>query len=209
MSILDLTYFQKANALNIPLSVSAPIANASMQTPNMEETLTLLIDSVEKSILLNSLGLNLYNLLITALEDIDNPTNARFKSLVEGEEYDGKIWEGLLSDENLLACRVYQLFQEQQNTILSGVGNVQVSPEKANLVTPAYKIASANQNFIYKYQNGLLTSPIVIGNFTDWFGCNDDIQVSLYRYLVDKAEVFPEWDLSKFKYYETINSFGI
>lgn len=209
MSITDLTYFQKANNLNIPLSVSAPIANASMQTPNMEETLTLLIADVEKSVLMNALGLTLYNLLITALADIDNVANARFKLLVQGEEYNNKVWEGLDSEHSLLAYRVYQLFQQNKNTTLSGVGNVQVSPEKANLVTPAYKIATANQIFLSKYQNGLLTTPIIYDNFTDWFGDCEEVEVSLYRYLLDKKELFPEWDLTKFRYYESINSFGI
>ena len=81
-NIIDITYFQKANGLNIPLSVSAPVANASMQTPNTVEALELLISKVEKSVLLNALGLDLYNPLQTALGDIDNPINARFKDLV-------------------------------------------------------------------------------------------------------------------------------
>ena len=83
-NIIDLTYFQKANQLNIPLSQSAPISNIAMQTPNNQQALQLLIDKTEKSILLNSLGLTTYNELQTALSDLDTYPN--FKKLVKGEE---------------------------------------------------------------------------------------------------------------------------
>lgn len=209
-NIIDITYFQKANGLNIPLSVSAPVANASMQTPNTVEALELLIIKVEKSILLNALGLDLYNLLQTALGDIDNPLNVRFKDLVEGKEYDGKVWNGLDYEESLIAWRIYELFVSEANTALTAVGTANINPEKANLISPQYRIANANNAFIKQYQGGYLKEPIVYDNFIDWFGCNDEIEVSLYRYLMDNLSIFPELDnLSNFKVYESQNSFGI
>jgi len=45
--------------------------------------------------------------------------------------------------------------------------------------------------------------------FIDWFGCQDGVEVSLYQYLMDKKADFEDFDLSNFKVYETINSFGI
>jgi len=38
-NIIDLTYFQKANGLNIPLSQSAPVSNVAMQTPNNAQSI--------------------------------------------------------------------------------------------------------------------------------------------------------------------------
>jgi hypothetical protein len=54
-----------------------------------------------------------------------------------------------------------------------------------------------------------LREPIIFENFIDWFGSNDEINVSLYNYLIDKKEDFPLWDLSKFAVYTTKNTFGL
>ena len=210
-NIIDLTYFQKANGLNIPLSQSAPVSNVAMQTPNNAQAIQLLIDKVEKSILLNSLGLTVYKELQLALADIDNPLYASYKKLVEGDEYDGKVWLGLKHENSLIAWRVYEIFVSEVNTSLTAVGTVNVNPEKANLITPHYRIANANVNFLTQYQNGYLKYPIIYDDvFTDWFGgCENGIEVSLYQYLVDKVADFVGFDIANFKVYESKNSFGI
>jgi len=209
--IIDLTYFQKANDLNIPLSVEVVVANPALQTPNNATALTLLCARIEKSILLNALGLATYNELQLALADIDNPLYASYKKLVQGEEYDGKIWAGLDNDYSLIAYRIYEVFLTQTNERLTGVGNTQGNPEKSTLVSPRYKIASANNNFITQYQNAYLNEPIIYndGQFIDWFGINSDINVSLYTYLLDKAEDFPNLNIDTFRVYDNQNSFGI
>ena len=207
--IIDVTYFQKANELNIPLSVEMVVANPSLQTPNTQQELTLLCQKVEKSILLNALGLTTYNELQLALADIDNPLYASYKKLVQGEEYGGKVWNGLNYDYSLIAYRIKEQFLVQSNELLTGVGNTQGNPEKSVLISPKYKIANANANFIKQYQGVYLHEPIVDGIFIDWFGNQDSINVSLYKYLVDKAADFPDVDIAKFLIYETQNSFGI
>ena len=210
-NIIDITYFQKANGLNIPLSQSAPVSNVAMQTPNNAQAIQLLIDKVEKSILLNSLGLTVYKELQLALSDIDNPLYASYKKLVEGDEYDGKVWNGLKYENSLIAWRIYEIFVSEVNTSLTAVGTVNVNPEKANLITPRYRIANANVNFLTQYQNGYLKYPIIYDDvFTDWFGgCENGIEVSLYQYLVDKIADFVGFDIANFKVYESKNSFGI
>ena len=72
-----------------------------------------------------------------------------------------------------------------------------------------YKIANASVSFIKQYQGEVLNEPIVNGIFVDWCGFNNEVEVSLYRYLSDKKTDFPNVDLDKFKFYEQINSFGI
>jgi len=209
--IIDISKFQKANELNIPLSVVNLVANPTIETPNSNEALTNLCIKVEKSILLNALGLTTYNTLQLALADINNPLYASYKKLVEGDEYDGKIWEGLDSDYSLIAYKIYEVFITQTNEHLTGIGNTQGKPEKSALVTPAYKIANANQNFAEKYQGGYLEFPNVYfdGLFIDWFGCNSGVEVSLYQYMTDKATDFPDLVMTNFKTYDTQNSFGI
>jgi hypothetical protein len=209
--IIDKSKFTKANELNIPLAVENIVANPALATPNQATYLTELCIKIEKSLLLNALGLATYNTLQLALADINNPLYASYKKLVQGEQYDGKVWVGLNNDYSFIACRIYEQFLFDTNSQLSGIGNVEVNPQGANLITPAYKIASANANFLLGYQNGFLRFPIVYndGEFIDWFGCNSDINVSLYQYLNDKSADFTDVDLGKFRTYESQNSFGI
>ena len=209
--IIDKSKFTKANELNIPLAVENIVANPALATPNQATYLTELCIKIEKSLLQNALGLATYNTLQLALADINNPLYASYKKLVQGEQYDGKVWVGLNNDYSFIAWRIYEQFLFDTNSQLSGIGNVEVNPQGANLITPAYKIASANANFLLGYQNGFLRFPIVYndGEFVDWFGCNSDINVSLYQYLNDKSSDFTDVDLGKFRTYESQNSFGI
>jgi len=209
--IIDVSYFQNPNELNIPLGVALAVANPTLATPNSASALTSLCAKVEKSILLNALGLTTYNTLQLALADINNPLYASYKKLVEGDEYDGKVWIGLDNEYSLIAYRIFEQYITETNEHLTGVGNTQGKPEKATLVSPKYKIANANQQFIDKYQSGYLNEPFIYndGEFIDWFGSQEAIEVSLYQYLLDKQADFEDFTIEKFKTYETKNSFGI
>lgn len=211
-NIIDITYFQNANELNIPLAKEFIVANPALETPNSSDYLTSLCEKIEKSILVNALGLQTYNELQLALADnFTNPLYASYKKLVQGDEYDNKIWIGLDNEYSLIACRIFERFLSTTNEQLSGVGTTKVNPQGASLFTPAYKIANANANFLNGYQNGFLEFPMIYddGMFIDWFGCNNDVNVSLYQYLNDKSADFPNIDLGNFKIYESQNSFGI
>ena len=207
--IVSKSYFNKQNILYIPLASEAPLPSAVTSTPNDGTYIDNLCIAIEKTILVNALGLTTYNELQLALADIDNPLNASYKKLVNGDEYDGKIWVGLKYDLSLIANAVWIEYVSQKNTNLSAVGNSQVNLEKGTLVTPMYKIANASASFIKQYQGQILDEPIVIGNFIDWQGGDDSVEVNLYRYLCDKKTDFPNVDLNKFKFYEQLNSFGI
>jgi len=209
--IVTVSYFQNANELNIPLGVAQAVANPSLATPNSSSALTSLCVKVEKSILLNALGLATYNTLQLALADINNPLYASYKKLVEGDEYDGKVWIGLDNEYSLIAYRIFEQFITETNEHLTGVGNTQGKPEKSTLISPKYKIANANQQFIKKYQDGFLNEPFIYndGEFIDWFGNQEVVEVSLYQYLLDKQADFEDFNIEAFKTYETKNSFGI
>lgn len=207
MQIVDKTFFNKNNGLHLPLSVVNPVSVSLQSNPNNATAIDLLCVKVEKYILLHALGLTLYNELF-AITDFDLPENERWKKLVQGDEYDGKKWDGLDNDYSLIAYRVYEMYVTQTNTYLSATGVTKVEAENATDITPAYKIATANQNFIDKYQGDYLNNPNFYDGFVDWYG-NDSIEKSLYGYLMDKIADFPTWDASQFRVYETKNSFGI
>jgi hypothetical protein len=205
MQIVNKSYFQKENYLFIPLSVADPSGSV---TPDNATEIDNLCIQIERDILLNALGLNLYNELF-AITDLDLPINARWKKLVQGDEYDEKIWIGLDNNYSLIAYRVFEQFNIETAIRLSATGAKQVQGENAVQQSPKYLISTANQRFVKQYQGGYLHSPIIAGNFVDWFGCSDSIEKSLYGYLVDKMSDFPEWKQEMFKVYETQNSFGI
>lgn len=213
MSIVTIAHFQKSNDLNIPLSVAVPVSNSALATPNNEDYLTGLITRIEKSILLNALGLATYNTLQDAIaDDFTAPQYAPYKKLVEGDEYDDKIWNGLQYDYSLIAYRVYEIFVTETNSRLSAIGNVEVNPQGAKLTTPAYKVANANTNFIKQYQGGYLYEPYVSddGLFIDYFGMHEEVEVSLWRYLCDKKADFVDWNEELFRPTDDFkNSFGI
>lgn len=209
--IVNKSYFNKQNILYIPLASEAPLPSAVTSTPNDGTYIDALCIEIEKTILVNALGLTTYNELQLAIADeFTNPLYASYDKLVNGDEYDGKIWVGLKYDLSLIANAVWIEYVMQKNTNLSAVGNSQVNLEKGTLVTPMYKIANASASFIKQYQGNILDEPIIYDNyFIDWQGCDDSVEVSLYRYLSDKKTDFSNVDLNKFKFYEQINSFGI
>lgn len=212
-NIIQISHFSNPNELNIPLSVESPSANPSANTPNQQAYLTQLITRIEKSILINALGVTVYNELQLALADIDNPIYAQYKKLVQGEEYDDKVWLGLSHELSLIAFKIYEVFLNETNEHLTGIGNVQVNPESSSRVTPMYKIANASQKFAYQYQNGYCEQPIITSGigyyFEDWFGNSEDVYVSFYQYLLDKKDDFTGLDLTKFKFYSVQNTFGL
>lgn len=210
MQIVNRTFFNKENYLHVPMSAVEP---SGSETPNNVNELDSLCILVEKQILLNALGFVLYKLVFDLDEaTIEEPENLRFKKLIEGDEYNDKIWEGLSNDYSLIAYRVYERFTTETNIRLSATGPTKVDAENAKEKTPVYLIATANQRFIKAYQGGMSNHPYRYENFTDYYGCNDEIEKNLYQYLLDKQEDFPEWKPSMFKFYgsdETKNSFGI
>lgn len=204
MQIVDKSFFNNQNYIHIPLAVIDPSA-----TPNNATELDYMCTKLEREILLNAFGLSLYN-EIKALTNvtIELPENERFKKLIEGNEYDDKVWLGLDNSDSLIANYIFQEFVTQTDIRLSATGAKKVNPENATVQTPRYLIAGAHQNFIKQYQGEYLTTPYIENNFIDWYGCNG-IEKSLYGYLMDKQTDFINWKPEYFKIYETKNSFGI
>lgn len=214
-NIINKSFF--INDLYIPLSqgsISGLPANTA--TPTNDVSLDDCISEVEKDLLIGALGLDLYNELQIALADIDN-ADARWQNLVKGLEYsiDGKTykWEGLNSPKSLIAYAIYYYFLERSNTFLTGIGVQQPNAENATNLNPNYKMSKAWQTFLIKYQKGYLVCPNIEvynkGIFIDWLGSNNEIIRSLYQFLNDKIEDYPEWENHNFYIYIEVNSFGL
>lgn len=199
-TITSLSDFQQANELNIPLSVSSPVANASLQTPDSVAFLNNLIIDVEREVLLNAFGVEKYNEIKLA---VDNPPlTGDIEKLINGETIDDKIWYGL---KKLLPYKVFEVYMSPENqSFLVGTGNVQLNPEKSGLITGAYKVANASQKFVKLYQGKFYNEPDLTNGFVDWFVSTNNVEFSLYEYMVKK-----EYDLQYFKVYQPINSFGL
>ena len=203
MQIVNKSFFSNQNYIHIPLAVNDPSSSASNATE-----LDYLCDKLEREILINALGLNLYNeIKALTYETIELVENLKFKKLIQGDEYDGKIWNGLDNDDSLIANYIYQQFITDTDIRLSATGAKKVNSENATTQTPKYLISGSHQNFIKQYQGEYLQSPSISDYFIDWYGNNSE--KSLFGYLLDKQADFTNWKPEYFKVYETKNSFGI
>lgn len=210
MSIITIEHFKQANNLYIPIATDFPVANTSATPPNVSDAITNLIAKVEKNVLLNALGLSAYNELISVLPDIDEPENEKWKKLVEGDEYDGKVWNGLQWEYSLLAYAVKMEFMFLNAQNLQGVGVVEAQPQNGLLMSPQFEIANLSVKFVELYQGDFMYHPIVYDDFIDWAGTRQsETEPSLYGYLYDKRADFENIDLNKFQIYKAFNSFGL
>lgn len=211
--IINNSYFAKENGLYIPLSIAQPCGYDSSMTPNSEDSLNSLCAKIEKELLINAIGISLFNQLQAALADINNPSNAIWKNLVYGEEYDDKVWIGLNDEYSFIAYRVYEQYRTFTETQTTAIGEAKVNAENSSNVTAAYKIAEANQQFLKGYQGGYSHFPnfyIRRGvEFIDYYH-DHNVYVPFRNYLIDKQADFVGLDMNKFKiYYNDKNSFGI
>lgn len=146
MQIVDKSFFNNQNYIHIPLAVVDPSA-----TPNNATELDYMCVKLEAwNTIECTFGLSLYN-EVKAITDI-NTSDEKFKKLIQGDEYDGKIWLGLDNEDSLIANYIYQEFVTQTDIRLSATGAKKVNPENATTQTPRYLIAGAHQSFIKQYQ---------------------------------------------------------
>jgi hypothetical protein len=208
--IINQTYFNKENELYLPLAVANPVPSTGQTTSNNVSIINNLCAKVEIDLLLNALGNVLYQELQTALADIDN-ANAKWKNLVNGENYDDKTWKGLKNDYSFLAYKIHAIFLTENADQLTALG-VSKAKSKNNVNTSSnYRIVRSNNLFLKGYQNGYVTEPIVFENGIDWFSQNE-IDVSFWTYLIDKKADFPTWNENNFYIFgcdEQVNSFGL
>lgn len=207
--IVTNTFF--INDLHVPNSQNNDDIGLPSEGNTTIENLNDCCAVTEKYLLLNAFGLDLYNSLQTALDDLPN-ADQKWKDLVNGVEYEGKIWEGLNNPKSLIAYAVYYNFLNMDSEYWSTFGTVKGNAINAVNVSPFYKLTSAWNTFLKKYQHGNCSTPNYYSGvgweFVDWHGKHDSVNVSLYEFMRDNADVY-SWTPEYFRYYETVNTFGI
>lgn len=221
--IIDSSYF-KHGELFIPNVVNLNAQPKTEATQKVKSDLDLFIDKYERELLLNALGVDLYEELVTICSDnlLEEVGNEKWLALVEGETYqvndETYIFDGLrgFQNESLVAYYVFCRWMENDDSVYSTVGTVRDTAKNAISVAASPKYIKAWNNFINKYQGKHRgTMPRVIFNPSgdiglDYFG-QEDVNRTLYQYLSDKndssdPEPFPDF---RFKLYRIKTSMGI
>lgn len=211
MRIINSTYFTRNNNYNLPLAESIPSSYESENNSSDKEAIEILCNDVEQELLLNSVGLVNYDFIqsITDLSAVDE----KWKWLIEGHKYDDKWWKGLKDDYSCIVSAVYYLYLNDMQHV-SAIGTTQIDPEKAKIVTPAYKIANACNDFFKTYQgerkidNCVSVSNYRGINFRDYSHQANSL-VSLKEFLNDHKELFELDKIPFVEYNHRFNSFGL
>ena len=181
---------------------------------NNAVNLTYFIDKYERRILEKGLGQvltgGLYSSVDTNGKILDSAIGTRFDRLLNGESYtkDGIdfLWKGLVVKEGLLNRSMMAYYVYFKYVTENGEAHTETNPGKSRNVVNAYRsflewygeVKCYNEPSIY-YRNGFLVE--------DYFNGQDNSDVvSLYKYMTDHKEDFPEW---KFTRMENINRFDI
>lgn len=212
MYIIDQTYFTR--------DLSIPNIN-EMQTEAFDN-LNSFVDEYVRQLLRDALGIQIFNELDSyviggAFDGTGAPQY--IIDLVNGKEYVNSgttyKWSGLISTQgvfkkSLLANYIYYKWLQSNFSTQSGVGEVTINPQNANLVNPTQKLVSVWNTFLLMYQNMNTCYPSVYykghTQVIDWLGINANTEVSLIQYLNDNDTDFSTATL---RVYEYQNQLGI
>jgi hypothetical protein len=216
--IINPTYFVKGE-LFIPNSTNGNAGNNSSIQNDLDST----IAKYERELLLNALGVTLYNALKgqTFLNGIINDAaEVKWKDLVNGKTYTKDslefIWDGLKGYEgsSLIAYYIYCKYLENDEVTYSTTGMSNESVTNADKVSYTPKYVKAWNEFLTMYQSTYANNPVsMVNSFgtigLDYYG-NKDSRVSLYQFLTDMNDADPtKYPNFQFKVYDSKNSFGI
>ena len=212
MYIIDQTYFTR--------DLSIPNIN-EMQTEAFDN-LNSFVDEYVRQLLSDALGVQIFNELDSyVIGGVFDGTGAPqyIIDLVNGKEYvkSGTTykWSGLISTQgvfkkSLLANYIYYKWLQSNFSTQSGVGEVTINPQNANLVNPTQKLVSVWNTFLLMYQNMNTCYPSVYykghTQVIDWLGINANTEVSLIQYLNDNDTDF---STAALRVYEYQNQLGI
>ena len=216
-TIINNTYFEKG-WLFIPNNENIDAAPAD--SPDVTTDLDLFRVEYERELLLNALGVTLYNELQVEIDG--TLTTQKWIDLVDGKDYaiNGKTkqWNGLkgANQQSLIAFYVYCQYLRNDNSTYLTTGIAQNTANNAERSDPSPKFVKSWNRFLEQYQgNGYNYGyPTVITNRSgmvglDYYG-QDNVESNLFQYLTDQNELddtsFPDFE---FKFYETYNTFGI
>ena len=223
--IIDSSYFEENNF----------IANINEPDPNnrTSDNLNMLIELTERNLLSITFGRAMYEDLIKYYKDDSLTPPTEYKNLVDGciYEVEGKkrFWSGLRNQatkESLIADLVYYEYQINNITQTTGVGEVSIDVKVGNKANVLPKTTRAWNRFIAKY-NGVIG--VSISGYTlernpywlisnrrgngygvDYYGHNNEGEVSLIQFLEDNKKDYPLIVLDNCRYGgEFKNEWGI
>lgn len=228
--IINTNFFITAD-IAIPLVGS----NTPIETGNQND-LQWYIDVYEREVLIKGLGRQLYELFIAEIQQDQNDANygnlipgasQRFTDLLDGLTYmdgdENRYWNGLrftIATSNQTALRslvayyIYYRYVNDRVSNLTNLGVVSEMAKNANLTDPTPKMSEAWRNFFRMYQGEYHYNDSPYGNryyyngfyVQDYSAYNRTGEVSLWRFLQDNSDIYPEWEFTPC---EDVNQFNI
>ena len=215
-TIIDNTYFQKG-WLFIPNNKdvnSRPAGSVSAVSQ-----IDFFIEEYERELLLNALGVTLYNELQAEIDG--TLSTQKWIDLVNGKDYaiNGKTkrWNGLkgANQQSLIAFYVYCQYLRNDNSTYLTTGIAQNTANNAERSDPSPKFVKSWNRFLEQYQSMYNSAyPNVVYNRSgmvglDYYG-QDNVEINLFQYLTDQNELTPtDFPDFEFRFYETYNTMGI
>jgi len=216
MAIIDNTYFEMG-WLKIPNNKNINVSPVG--SPSVVTELDFFIEEYERELLINALGVTLYNELKS---ELPTPTTQKWIDLIAGKDYTinskTKRWNGLkgANMQSLIAFYVYCQYLRNDNSTYLTQGIGQSTANNAERSDPSPKYVKSWNLFLKQYQGDLYNSdyPRIVTNRygmvgLDYYG-NDSVEVNMYQYLTDQNDLddtsFPDFG---FRFYESYNTMGI
>ena len=220
--LYDNTYFQNLEGF-IPNNKDVNAQPAG--SPTRINKIKAFIKKYERQLMINALGVPLYNELQTALENLPG-ADQKWKDLIEGRDYilNDKTyrWDGLrgFDKQGLGVFYIYCNYLRSDEFTYTTTGMVQNTSDNALSAEFINKYVISWAKFIEQYQGKLYycVKNIYRGTKTLTFAqsgvvysyLDEEVQASLFQYLNDANELdptaFPDF---QFKIYTPVNRFGI
>lgn len=203
------------NEANFTRELSIPNLQSS-QSGNAE-LLNLYADEKPRLLLQMSLGNVLFSQLDSQVTSgvLDAGADQKWKDLVNGVTYDGKVWKGLnyLEGSFKVSLLAYYTYWFWVNDSYSS--NFQIQAKNADNINPTRSMVDIWNKFLEMYQginNYCLPSVSYIHGttFVDYFGNNNNSNyVSLIQFLRDNPTNYPTPQLHIFENISNSNSLGL
>jgi len=203
------------NEANFTREISVP--NLTSSQSGNAETLNLYADEKPRLLLQKALGNVLFSELDSQVTNgiLDSGADQKWKDLVNGKEYDGKVWKGLNYDEgsfkvSLLAYYTYWFWLNELDS-----SNYQTQAKNADNINPTSNLVNVWNKFLEMYQGlNTINFPVVRyingATFVDYFnGGQNSNYVSLLQFLIDNPIEYPTPQLYTFELTANSNSLGL
>ncbi len=202
------------NEANFTRELSIPNLTSS-QSGNAVE-LNYYADEKPRLLLQMSLGNVLFSQLDSQVTSgiLNVDADQKWKDLVNGKEYDGKVWKGLnyLEGSFKVSLLAYYTYWNWVND--SYLSNFQIQAKNADNINPTSTLVDIWNKFLEMYQginNYCLprVSNIYGTTFVDYFVNNNSKYVSLLQFLKDNPTDYSNPQLYTFENISNSNSLGL